>query len=170
MKTESHLASVTSPPGHGTGSAPEGILLRPSPKLADFIAAAARAGLDLQEATRLAVERLLLLNDAPAIGFDSEIARRRLTVAARGARPDLNLTAVEAARVRALSLPRRIQPMVLAAPTAVPVPDRILPRVCTVSNLCFEARFVSEMVSWEVAAILAGRTMGEWGLRILAAA
>ncbi|HVY79066.1 MAG TPA: hypothetical protein VG898_11220 [Solirubrobacterales bacterium] len=127
--------------------------------------AAAAAGLDLPEAVSLGLQRALVLADAPAIGIDSEVARRRLRDAAADARPAFPLGDAEAARVRGLSFPTPVAPARLNAPVVVPVPPRTLVRArgnVPVSRLCSAA--VPEMISWEVAALLAGRTMGEWAL------
>lgn len=150
-------------------NASEGLALHPSATLDGFIGAAAAAGLSLGEAVRLGVERVLVLSDAGKIG-DSEIARRRLCAAASAARPQMRIATAEAARVRALSMPQSVAPTAVRSRVVIPLPNRILARArnqVPSSALCRVA--VPEMVSWEIAATLEGRTMGEWALRLLLA-
>lgn len=147
----------------------EGVALQPSPSLSAFAEAAATAGLGLPEAVALGLERALVLHDATAIGFDSEIARRRLSAAAAQARPTIPLGDADAARVRALGLPQPVAPPDLTAPCVVRVPPRTLARARgRVSADDLQPLAVREMVAWETAATLAGRTMGEWALLVLA--
>lgn len=165
-----HLSLVRTPP-NGSHRRPSGERLRlpPSPRLTAFVAAAAEAGLGPSEATRLALERALALADAGVFPFDVEVARRRLRRAAKEAHPCRPLTPAQAAYMRTLSPARPRPPINVSAGLVVELPDRVLTRSRdTVAEAALHAGAVPEMVAWEIAATLAGRTMGEWALRTLA--
>lgn len=146
----------------------ERILLPPSARLERFAAAAAAAGLDLQEAVVLALEHALVLEDAVAFGLDADTARRRLNKVAANARAKRPLGAEEAAYVRHLNVRQPHPPPSLASGLAVSAPERILSRVrSSVTETAVRQAVVKEMIAWQIAATLAGRTMGEWALREL---
>lgn len=150
---------------------PEGIHLPPSPQLDRLIATAAARGLGAPETVRLCLERFFALRDARALGLDPDSARRLLCRQARAPTPRRQLTRREAARVRALALAKPAVPADTIDGLTVPVPDRLLTRFGDrVPARAFRARFVEEMVRWEIAAVFEGRTMGEWALHTLAAA
>jgi hypothetical protein len=168
--------STRIPPAHlrlvrtGFGrAAEERLFLRPSTRLDRFAAASAALGLDPEEAVRLALEHALALEDAAALGFDVDGARRRLNRAAEGAQAKRPLGDVEAARVRRLgvALPRSAPPF--AEGLSVSLPERLLTRARdSLTESAIRPAVVTEMVTWQIAASLAGRTLGEWALRTLA--
>jgi hypothetical protein len=149
----------------------EYLVLPPSRRLDDFVAASAARDLDAPTAVRLALERALAVTDAAAFSLDVETARRLLRASARQARAKRALTPAHAHYVRKLVGARPRPALDVGDGLHVAVPDRVLVRVRgTVSLTALRADVVPEMVAWEIAATLAGRTMGEWALRVLAAA
>lgn len=147
------------------------LILRSTPRLQGLLDAAAQVGLEAPDALRLALERALVLADAGAFGLDAEGARCVLARAAAGARPRRPLTAVQAAYVRALTVGQPTASIALHGDLAITIPDRVLTRARGVVRLAaLHADAVPEMVAWELAAALEGRTMGEWALKELAAA
>ena len=147
----------------------EGLALPPTEEIQRFVDAAAAAGLVLEDAVRLGLERGLLLAEAVSLEMDSEITRRKLCAAASSARPELPLGASEAKRLRSLIIPQPVVSRRIDRQTVVPVPSRLLTRVrgrIPVSVL--RPTVVSESIAWEVAAILAAKTIEEWGLFVLA--
>jgi hypothetical protein len=147
----------------------EGLALPPTQEVQSFVDAAAGMGLTLAEAVRLGLERALLLAEATALGLDSEVARRKLCGDASKARPKLPLEGSEAKRLRSLIIPQPIAPPLITPQTVVPVPPRLFTRVrdrIPISDL--RPAVVPEMITWEVAAILAAKTIEEWGLFVLA--
>jgi hypothetical protein len=165
-----HLRSV-SPPGRSDSRppGPEGFRLAPSPRLAGFVEAAARTGLEAPDAVRLGLERALVLADAARLGFGVEAARGLLDRAAARVRPRQPLPAVQARYVRALTVPRPVPAVDVSDGLAVTVPDRLSIRAAGhVRPVDLHPAAVPEMVAWETAAALEGRTMGEWALAVLA--
>lgn len=162
-----HLRLVTSSQGV---SGEERVLLLPrSPRLERFVAASAAAGLEVPEAVRLALEHALALRDAAAFGLDSDTARRLLNRAAGGTRASRPLGDGEAAYLRRLTrraprpapeLPERLK-IKLDARTSTRVRGSL-------SESAIRPAVVEEMISWQVAATLEGRTLGEWALHSLA--
>jgi hypothetical protein len=149
----------------------EGIRLPPSPRLDDFLAAAANEGLEPSEATRLAIERFFALADAAALGIGVEASRRLLDETAQRARPNHSPPTREASRVRELAIRRPVAQLSAGSGLEVAVPERLLTRIGKrIPARTLHAEFVPEMVRWELAAALEGRTMGEWALRTLALA
>jgi hypothetical protein len=162
------LRSAPDIAGEPAAGGREGIVLHLSLGLDRFLAAAADAGLSPSEATRLAVERALVLSDAVALGVDSESARRRICSAAAMARPKLAIAAQEGDRVRCLIAARPVARAKTNSRLVVPLPERLLARTKgRVPASALDPDIVAEMVSWEIAATLAGRTMGEWALLVL---
>lgn len=147
---------------------PERLLIPPSDRLSRFAAAAANRGIDLEEAIRLAVERALALADGRAFGLDAEGTRRRLRRASAKVSARRPLSASESARVRRLNRALAVPPADVSEGAAVALPERLLTRgrgVLTASAI--DAGALEEMVSWEIAAALEGRTLGEWALLAL---
>lgn len=143
--------------------------LAPSPRLQSFLEEAAQAGREPAEAVRLALERALVLHDACEFPFDVESARRHLRRAAAAARPQRELPPGVAAYLRELSAPRPCFPPRLESDLQVELPERLLIRArADIGESAFHAGAVAEMVSWEIAAVLEGRTMAEWSLHVLA--
>jgi hypothetical protein len=161
-----HLRLVRAGSG---GAVEEKLLLEPSARLDRFAAASAALGLDTEEAVRLALEHALALEDAAALGLDVDGARRRLNRAAEGAQAQRPLGDEEAARVRRLgaAVPRPAQ--ALPDGLTVSLPEGLLTRARdSLTESAIRPAVVAEMVSWQIAAALAGRTLGEWALRTLA--
>lgn len=151
------------------GTEDEQVLLAPSSRLERFAAAASAAGLDLGEAVSLALEHALALEDAAAFSLDSDTARRLLNRAAREARASRPLGAVEAAYIRRLGAGSAKQGSSLPDGLAVAVPERVLTRARdSLAEAAIRPAVVKEMVAWQIAATLAGRTLGEWALHALA--
>jgi len=140
-----------------------------SPHLESFVRAAARAGLDAERGVCLGLERELVLRDAAVFGLEAETARRILRRAAVAARPRLAVPPQLAQRVRSLQMPRPRAAIDVSEGLLVTVPDRLLARVPgQIPASALRQAAVPEMVGWEIAATLQGRTMGEWALRALA--
>lgn len=168
----SHLQLVRSNPDVGTPHVEDRLHLRSTPRLRKFLHAAASAGLSPADAVRLALERALALEDA-CYGFplDVESARRELRQAAARARPVRELTSTQASYVRALSAASVKPAYPLDDDLVVALPDRVITRARhDLTELALHEGVVAEMVAWEIAATLSGRTMGEWALSTLALA
>lgn len=149
----------------------ERLTLRPTPRLHAFLDQAAGAGLGPDQAVELAIERALALHDSHRLAPDVETARDRLNQAAAAARPHHALTSEQAAYVRRLAIRRPIDGRAVDQPLRVKVADRLLVRArATLTTAALRADAVDEMVAWEAAAALDGRTMGEWALYTLALA
>jgi hypothetical protein len=162
------LALVDADAG-GLEAAPEMLVLQPQPQVSEFAAAAAAAGLELEEAAALALERTLALSDATLFGLDRETARRMLRRAAMSAQAHAALSDADAAHVRRLSAGQRL-PLPVSMPPTVAVPERLLRRAAAyVKENPLRAAAVPEMVRWEIAARLEGRTLLEWALKTLGA-
>jgi hypothetical protein len=147
----------------------ERLILPPSPRLTEFLEAAAQAGLEAAEAVCLALERALSLSDAAAFGLDAEDARRRLWQAARGAQARRALTPSQSAYIRRLQGAKPLPAADTSDGLVVALPDRVLTRVRDeIGERAIRRDVVEEMVSWELAATLEGRTLNEWALRTLA--
>jgi len=142
----------------------------PSQRLSDFLGAAAQAGLDATLAVRLALERALVLHDAEELRLDVERARRTLSRAAANARATRPLTPRQAGYVRRLYSSAPQAPVVVEGSLCVELPDELLTRARdTVPETVLHSEAVLEMLAWERAARLQGRTMLEWALKTLAA-
>lgn len=145
------------------------LLLARSPRLDRFVAASAATGLGVAEAVCLALKHALALQDATAFGLDADTARRLLNRAAAGARPSRPLGATEAAYLRRLSRRKAETPPVLPETLKVKLDERTATRVReSLTEASIRAAVVEEMLAWEVAATLEGRTLGEWALHSLA--
>lgn len=146
--------------------------LEPTPRLRKFLAAAASAGLDAADAIRLALERALTLEDAcNAFPLDVESVRRELRQAAARSHPLRELTSTHAGYVRGLSTGRPRQADELDEGLVVALPDRVTTRARgQLTELALHEGVVAEMIAWEIAATLEGRTMCEWALSTLAVA
>lgn len=144
--------------------AEEALHLRAGPEVDRFAEAAASAGLSVAEAARMSVERALALGDGARICGDAEVARRKLCRAAANARPDRELGAAEAERVRRLAVARPVRAEGAATRLIVPLPPRLLGRLGTLDPSCLRPDALREAISWEIAACLQGRALGEWAL------
>lgn len=146
----------------------EALHLQPSPGVNRFAVAAANAGLSLAEAAQMTVERALALGDGARFCGDAEVARRKLCRAAADARPNRELGAAEAERVRRLMVARPVEAEEVGVRLIVPLPSRLLSRLGTLGPSCLRADALREAIKWEVAGCLQGRTLGEWALWTLA--
>jgi hypothetical protein len=163
----SHLRLVGA--SHGAEGQKRTLLLLRSPRLERFAAAAAAAGLDLPQAVRFALEHGLALQDAAAFGLDADTARRLLNRAAAGARATRPLGDGEAARLRRLTQRAPRPAAALPERLKVKLDDRTSTRVRdSLNESAIRPAVVEEMISWQVAATLEGRTVGEWALHTLA--
>ncbi len=167
-----HLQLVDAHPG--TSSQLGGhttLIVPPGAGVRQFVEAAAAAGLSMETAGRLALERALVLLDIAPLGLDLDAARHRLEAAAVGTHPRRPLSPRQASYVRALQLARSVRPGNVAGGLRISAPERLLTRAREVLRpAAFEVSAIPEMISWEVAATLEGRAMGEWALTVLAAA
>jgi len=154
--------------GGGEGGVPDGpelLRLRPSPRLQRFVTVAAEAGLAAEEAVRFGLEHALCLRDAARFAADVEAGRRLLVRAATGARAVRAMSPAQAAHVRRLTTRRAVPVIEVTDGLVARVPDRILARARTgLPESSLHGEMVEEMISWEIAATLCGRTMGEWAL------
>jgi hypothetical protein len=140
-----------------------------TPAIQRFLAIAAGAGLAPPDAVRLAIERELILIDADPLGLGIEATRYALGKAAAQARPTIALTTGQGAYVRALAARRPLQATVPDEPFHVAIPDQLLARSRgLVTTTALDPDAVDEMIAWEIAAALAGRSMTEWALKQLA--
>jgi hypothetical protein len=168
--SRSPLTLVHSAPASEPPIPEEHLHLPPSSRLNRFITTAAAAGLDPPDAVRLALERALALADAcSAFPIDIETSRLLLRRAAAVARPMRQLTTANSRYVRMLSA-RRPKPVGdLSEGLVVRLPDRVVTRARgELTELALHEGVVEEMISWEIAAMLEGRTMCEWALSTLA--
>lgn len=134
-----------------------------------FLSAAEHRGIAPAEAVRLAVERHLVLEDVGIFGLETAVARHLLQRAAERPRPSQPLTDELAADLRRLTVGGR--PGAAPAHLEVGLPDRLAVRARgRVRGCAFDPKAVGEMLSWEIAATIEGRTMSEWALKTLAAA
>jgi hypothetical protein len=160
---------VSSEAGEMRAAKGEQLRLSPSPRLTSFLDAAAQAGLDAPLAVRLALERAAVLRDGRDLRLDVDRIRRTLGRTARGARAARQLSARQAEYVRMLYDERPRRPPVTAAGLNVVIPDELLTQVRdTVPETVLQPGAVPEMLAWERAARLEGRTMLEWALKALA--
>jgi hypothetical protein len=149
----------------------EGIVLPPSARLEEFLARAADVGLSAPEAVRIAIERWLVLSDIGPFGLDVETCRRILGRESGCARASRQLTPRQASWVRKLCAGQPVPVAEAGAGLTVAIPGRLLTRAAgQVPARALHASVVAEMLSWEIAATLEGRTMGEWALRTLSSA
>lgn len=142
-----------------------------TPDLHEFLALAAQAGLDCELAIRLGLERALLLADARDLRLDVERARRILNLAGGELRASVPLGNQQSAYLRRLYAPAaNIEPWA-GASVAVTLPEEILTLAReSITEGALHSGAVSEMLTWERAARVKGRTMREWGLKTLALA
>ena len=147
------------------GALCEGVFVPPSPRLDDFVAVAAERGLHAPEAVRLGLERHFALIDTRRFGLDVDTCRRLLCERASATAPRRSLSGGEAARARRLAMSRPVAPAATGDGLRVAIPGRLLTRFGErVPGRAFRAAHVAEMVQWELAATLEGRTIGEWAL------
>jgi hypothetical protein len=118
---------------------------------------------------RLALEHGLALRDAAAFGLDADTARRLLNRAAAGARASRPLGDGEAAYLRRLSQRAPKPPTALPERLDVKLDERTSTRVRdSLNESAIRPAVVEEMIAWQIAATLEGRTLGEWALHSLA--
>jgi hypothetical protein len=148
----------------------EQLRLPASPRLTRFLETAARVGLDAPLAVRLALERALVLRDAQEFRMDVERIRRALSRAAAEARAVRPLGARQATYVRGLFRECPRSSVVVGESLSVAISDNLLTQVRdAVPETALHQGVVGEMLAWERAAALEGRTMMEWALKTLAA-
>jgi len=144
------------------------LVVPPGPALDRFVAAAAAHGLAAPDAVRLALERELTLADSDGLGWARELTRHVLTTAAGSARARRALTPAQAAYVRSLTIGRPVRSVDVSQGLTVGLPERMRTRLAgPVPGGALDAGVVPEMVGWETAAALDGRSMAEWALKIL---
>lgn len=119
-----------------------------------FAAKATKARLDLGLGTTLLVECELLRTDLARAGFE-------LGTAPHIDAPSRNLSAAEANYLRALTL-RRVQRVMPKPDVGMPV--RLIPRLTTDTLVAAAGGDLQQAIAWEVAALLEGRTVAEFGL------
>jgi hypothetical protein len=167
-----HLSLVNSSAASVRQTTEDRLHLPPSRRLDRFIATAAARGLSPSDAVRLALERALVLVDAcEAFPLDVESARLALRRAAAATQPLRQLSNAQSSYVRALGVgrPQRVESH--SDGLIVALPDRLITRARdTLTELALHEGAVAEMISWEIAATLEGRTMCEWALNVLAVA
>lgn len=156
-------------PGSAAAGAVYRVISLPDGSPADeFVQAAARNGMRICDAMRLAIEYELVLRDVCALGLDGEGARYALTRVARRARPSRPLGPESARYVRELRIGRTVREVASGSFSLV-LPDRLACRLDGAVPLAiFDAAIVETMIAWELAATMDGRTMGEWALSVLA--
>lgn len=120
---------------------------------------AAARGVDLELAVRLTVEHALVRRDLIAIGVDAGT----VDLVAHAARVSDRLDASAATYLRRLTHPRDGVRSNLGDSITVGLPLRLTARLLAVSieTLIREAD-LDRAIAWEVAAVVAGRTMSEW--------
>jgi hypothetical protein len=139
-----------------------------SPRLTKFLESAARAGLDAPLAVRLALERALVLREGQEFRLDVERIRRVLGRTAREARATRQLSPRQADYIRKLYRERPQPAVTVQDGLAVVIPDDLLTQVRdTVPESALHEGAVNEMLAWERAARLEGRSMLEWALKAL---
>jgi hypothetical protein len=106
--------------------------------------------------------------DLSRLGPKLDSSHRLLWTAARKARADVALAPTTAAWVRQLSRARPVPIVSVRSGMSVRVSDRLLSRAGEVTTRSLRAEAVPEMVAWEIAAALSGRTMSEWALWLTA--
>ncbi|HTU78092.1 MAG TPA: hypothetical protein VMF09_04965 [Solirubrobacteraceae bacterium] len=156
-------------PGAPSSVRVEQICIPPSGRLTRFLDAAAQAGLDAPLAVQLALERAVVLKDGRDLRLDVERIRRTLGREARRARAARQLSGRQATYVRMLYREKPRQPCPAAGGLSVVIPDELLTQIRdTIPETVLHPRAVPEMLAWERAARLEGRTMLEWSLKVLA--
>jgi hypothetical protein len=149
----------------------EQVVLPPSKALTEFVVAAAARGVDAADAVRLGIERALALADAELFSLDAQTAASFLRVAASAARPHRQLAPRQAAYVRRLGSSKAVPAADTSAGLKVSIPERVLTRArSNVDPRSLRPEAVEDMLSWEIAATLEGRRLGEWALSALAQA
>lgn len=163
------LTLVAAAPAPPVERDPGAVDLRITAPLREFLDAAAASGLDADRAVELAIGRALALRDCESLAPDVETARERLNSAAAAARPRYPLSGQRATLVRTLTARRPIAALEVGERLRVFVPERLLVRARTaLTTAVLRPGVVEEMIDWETAAAMEGRTMGEWALHALA--
>jgi hypothetical protein len=139
-------------------------------ELREFLRTAADAGIEHELAIRLGLDRALLLGDAGDLGLHVERARRILNVASCEPRASVALGEGQSAHLRRLYGGGAIFAEPLRGDAlSVSLPEEILTLARgSVRQSALHAAAVEEMLAWERAARVGGRTMREWGLKTLA--
>lgn len=116
----------------------------------------------------MGIERGLVLADLGEVGIDLDKGRRVLREAADLARTEIALTPATASWIRRLCMRKPVPSTPLGTGIVIRLPERLLVRASTeVTSRSLRTGVVAEMIAWEMAAALSGRTMGEWALREL---
>lgn len=145
------------------------VVLQPTERLKKFLASSAAAGVSDVDAVELAIERALVLADARALGLNAERASRLLGEAAARTRPHRTIGPQRSTTARRLAIRQPRRPTELDEAICVPVASHLATRAADqISGRAFAPGAIEEMVAWGRAAALEGRTMTEWGLRVLA--
>jgi hypothetical protein len=161
-----HLTAVNNQPAGA-----ERLRLELTPQLRGFLELAASAGLDHEVAVRLGLERALVLSDARELRLTGERARRILNLAGAELRANVALGSTQSAYLRSLyQQTASIEPLVDDS-VAIELPEEILTLARdSITESALHDGAVDEMLTWERAARVKGRTMREWGLKALALA
>lgn len=119
-------------------------------------AEAARLGIGTDLAASLLIEAGLLLDD---------VGPKALSLSGENGWPDSALSESSARYVRALTIARRPRKGARPSPGCAAIPVRLITRLRgeSVDELIAKVE-LERAVSWEVAAMLEGRTMAEWVL------
>jgi hypothetical protein len=133
-----------------------------------FRAAVGAAGIPADLGVVLAYERRLVLDDAATTGLAEIDAGHILNDEATNARPNQELVSAANSYLRAIGAGRRPTRPVARGRFVVAVPVRFYSRAVSLDlQRVLVPAGVAEAISWEVASVLAARTMTEWALRVL---
>lgn len=133
--------------------------------LRELAAEAAAAGLRLPEAAALAIEARLLLDDLAHGGTPTGLVTALLNRAAASERVDLPVAGSFGDYIRHLSARRPVAAQLPEHRTVeVPVALRLLARAVQLPRAApFAPVRFNDLIDWEVAAAISGRTLSEWG-------
>jgi len=130
-----------------------------------FLQGARAAGLAVELAAVIAVERLLLEEDLHQLGLGK--ASTVLDALAGQARVRRELSEPASAYLASLECDRRASSR---TPAMLALPARLRERIgAREAAELLDARMLASAIAWERAAVLSGRTMSEWALFTLAA-
>jgi hypothetical protein len=155
-----------SAPRRRPGERYEAVELPVTDRLREFALQAATAGVDLATAAALAVEARLLLDDLAAAGTPPNRTIELLDRAASGHSIEHPALPAVADYLRHLNSGRPIPaPDLDRSVIDIPLPLRLLARaLARPRNDLLANAPADQIVSWEIAAAGAGRTLTEWGL------
>jgi hypothetical protein len=171
MSPSSHLQLVRGARDTPTrrNSPPGRVTLPRTPELQHFLRATADRGLDSSQALRLAIERALVLIDIDGLLLERSFARRLLCSVAKRAGVHRPLPPERAVYLRRLIAARPLPERECPDTLTVQLPQELLARARGVVPLtALGEDAIAEMIAWEQAAVLDGRTMAEWSLLALA--